>query len=335
MKGGYERGDNGVPGFGCVAEDGSVENRPLAVFCSGLLGPKTGGRPAYGFVVASCIGPPKRSSKTLGVGPFARSGGNPYDGPTGGFEGGIVHSHAALLVEGPGGGLLRGLGEEALLAVSEYQAALAALAWLEAQGRSGERILLFTGSRPLAKRYEEPFGLWRATRRRTGEGAALSEVLATLSRFGDLRVDWWRPGCPGRPEELVALAGEAAQEISAKTRAAVLEEVRRVRAKDVELERVGRGLYRANDRYLVDAIFGLCGCRDFERHNGGKKRQKKAGVPLVVVRCKHLIAAEEAEREAYRRYHHPAPSRNASTPSPVPGAKSKARGGKARAGQNP
>ncbi len=78
-------------------------------------------------------------------------------------EGEIVHYHAALLGDKPDGGLLRGLGAEALLAVSEHRAALVALGWLERQGRSRERIVLFTGSRPLAKREEEPFGLWRAT----------------------------------------------------------------------------------------------------------------------------------------------------------------------------
>ncbi len=247
----------------------------------------------------------------------------------------IGHSQASLIGDGADGELPRGLEKEAILAVLEYRAALAALGWLEARGRFRERILLFTGSRPLAKREEEPFGLWRATRRRTEEGAALKEALATLSRFGDLSVAWWRPADSEGAGETGGLAPQAAKEILARARVAVLEGGRRERARDVKLERVGRGVYRANDRYLVDAIFGLCGCRDFERHNGGKKRQKKAGVPLVVVRCKHLIAAEEAEREAYRRYHHPAPSRNASTPSPVPGAKSKARGGKARAGQNP
>ncbi len=335
MKGGDARSGNGIPSFGRVAADGLVENHLLAVFCSGLLGPETGRRPAYGFVVASCIGSPKRSSKTLGVGPFARSGGNPYGGPTGGFEGGIVHSHAALLVDGPGGGLLRGLGEEALLAVSEYRAALAALTWLEAQGRSGERILLFTGSRPLAKRYEEPFGLWRATRR-TGEGAALKEVLATLSRFGDLSVKWWRPADPEGMGETGGLAWQAAKEISARARVVVLEEGRRERAKDVKLERIGRGLYRANDRYLVDAIFGLCGCRDFERHNGKKRRKKgEAGVPFVVVRCKHLIAAEEAEGRSDRREQDTAPSRSASTSPLIPGARSKARGGNAGGGHKP
>ena len=211
-----------------------------------------------------------------------------------------MHSHAALLGDGADGELPRGLEKEAILAVLEYRAVLAALAWLEAQGRFRERILLFTGSRPLAKREEEPFGLWRATRRRTGEGAALKEVLVTLSRFGDLCVKWWRPADSEGVGETGGLAFEAAKEISAKAGAAVLEEGRRVRAKDVKLERVGRGVYRANDRYLVDAIFGLCGCRDFERHNGKKKRSKeKAGVPLVVVRCKHLIAAEEAEGETH------------------------------------
>ncbi len=334
MKGGYERGDNGVPGFGRVAEDGSVENRPLAVFCSGLLGPKTGGRPAYGFVVASCIEPPNRSSKTLGVRPFARGGGDPC-GPTAGLGGQIVHSHAALLLaDGPEGDPSRGLRKEATLVALEYRAALAALAWLEARGRFRERILLFTGSRPLAKREEEPFGLWRATRRKTGEGALVKEVLASLSRFGDLCVKWWRPSDPEGVGETGGLAPQAAKEISARARVAALEEGRRERARDVKLGRVGRGLYRANDRYLVDAIFGLCGCEDFERHNGKKKR-KEAGVPLVVVRCKHLIAADEAEGRSDRREHDTAPSRSASTSPLIPGARSKARGGNAGGGHKP
>ena len=52
----------------------------------------------------------------------------------------------------------------------------------------------------------------------------------------------------------------------------------------------------ANDRHVVGAILGLCRCRNFERHNG-RKRKKKAGLPLVVC-CKHLIAAEEANEDA-------------------------------------
>lgn len=337
MTGGDGRGGNGSPASGRGAHGGSARIRWLAVFCSGLLGPKTGGRRAYGFAVVSCVQPPRRSSESLGPGRSARGGGDPY-APKGGFGGEIAHSHAALLLgDGPDGDLLlRGLGEKALFAVCEYRAALAALGWLEAQGRSGERILLFTGSRPLAKRYEEPFGLWRATRRRTGEGAALKEVLASLSRFGDLSVKWWRPGDTEVMRETGGLAWQAAKEISARARVVVLEEGRRVRAKDVKLERIGRGLYRANDRYLVDAIFGLCGCRDFERHNGKKRRkQGEAGVPLVVVRCKHLIAAEEAEGEAHLRDHDPAPTRSSSTrPSLIPGARSEAGGG-SRGGRTP
>ena len=333
MKGGYERGDNGIPGFGRVAEDGSVEHRPLAVFCSGLLGPKTRGRPAYGFVVASCIEPPKRSSKTLGVGPFARGGGDPC-GPMKGLEGEIVHSQASSIVDGADGKLPRGLGEEATLAVLEYRAALAALGWLEARGRFREPIVLFTGSRPLARRYEEPFGLWRATRRE--EGALLKQVLASLSRFGDLSLEWWRPADPEGVGETGGLPSQVAKEIFARARVAVLEEGRRERARDVKLEWVGRGVYRANERYLVDAIFGPCGCRDFERHNGKKKRKKEeSGVPFVVVRCKHLIAAEEAEGRRDRRDHDPILGRSASTSPLIPGARSKARGGNAGGGHKP
>ncbi len=120
--------------------------------------------------MASCVGP----SKAFGPRRFPRGGEVPRDP-----EGEIVHSHATLLLGGGvGDDSHLGSGEEVLLAVSEYRAALAALGWLEAQGRFRERIVLFTGSRPLAEREEEPFGLWRATRRR--EGAPLKEVLASL-----------------------------------------------------------------------------------------------------------------------------------------------------------
>ena len=331
--GGYGRGVDGIPGFGRAVPEESAGTPLLLVFCSGVCGRDTWGRPAHGFVVARRIEPPGCSSKPLGTRRSARSGGD-LCGPKKGFEGKIGHSQASLLGDGADEELPRGLEKEAILAVLEYRAVLAALAWLEARGRFRERILLFTGSRPLAKRYEEPFGLWRATRR-TGEGAVLREVLATLSRFGDLSVAWWRPVDSEGVGEAGGLASQAAKEISAKARAAVLEEGRRERAKDVKLERVGRGLYRANDRYLVDAIFGLCGCRDFERHNGKKKRQKKAGFPLVVVRCKHLIAAEEAEGRSDRREHDTAPSRSASTSPLIPGARSKARGGNAGGGHKP
>ena len=110
----------------------------------------------------------------------------------------------------------------------------------------------------------------------------------------------------------------------------------RERASEVKLERVGRGLYRANGQYLGEVIFGLCGCRDFEMHNGKKKRKKgEAGVPFVVVRCKHLIAAEEAEGRSDRRDHDPALGRSASTSPLVPWARSKTDGDRARGGRAP
>ncbi|MDP9484822.1 MAG: hypothetical protein M3Q49_03345 [Actinomycetota bacterium] len=333
--GGYGRGNDDIPAFGRAVPEGSAGTPLLVVFCSGVSGRDTGGRPAYGFVVACRSEPPGHSSKPLGTRRSARSGGDPC-GPKKGFEGKIGHSQASLIGDGADGELPRGLGKEAILAVLEYRAVLAALAWLEARGRSCERILLFTGSRPLAKREEEPFGLWRATRRRTGEGTLVKEVLASLSRFGDLWVKWWRPSDPEGVGETGGLASRAAKEISARARVAVLEEGRRERARDVKLERVGRGVYRANERYLVDATFGLCGCRDFERHNGKKRRKKgEAGVPFVVVRCKHLIAAEEAEGRSDRREQDTAPSRSASTSPLIPGARSKARGGNAGGGHKP
>ena len=198
MKGGYGRGDSGIPDFGRAAPEGSAGNHLLAVFCPGLLGQDTEGSPAYGFVIASRVEPTGRSSKPLEPQRAARSGGDAYDGSTEGFEGEIVRSRAALL--------------------------------------------------------------------------------------GD--------GSDGDPS---------------------------------------RGPYRANGGYFVDATLGLSGCRDFERHNG--RKHKKSGVPLVGVRRKHRIAAEEAEWRDDR--HDPAPSRSASTTPLVSGARSKAHGGASRGGHKP
>ena len=260
----------------------------LVAFCSGVPGGENGGRAAYGFVVASCVGPPKPSRRVPGPRRYPGGGGK-HSGPVaGGLKWEIERSWAALLGDASDVGPYGGLGEETLLSVSEYRAVGAALSWIEGRGRLGERVVVFTGSKTLAKRGEEPFGVWRASRRPI-EGAALKEVLAALSRLGDVPVEWWGPESPERPAGLVALAGEAAGEIPAKARVAVLEEGRRVRAKGVKLQKIGRGLYRANGRYVVDALLGFCGCRDFEINNGKKR---KAGVPLV--RCKHLIAAEKA-----------------------------------------
>lgn len=135
---------------------------------------------------------------------------------------GVFHSHAALLGDGIDGAVeaarpSASLGAEALVAVSEYRAAGAALGWLEERGLSRERIFLFTGSKTLARCEEEPLGVWRAFRRPV-EGEALKEVLGAVARFGDLSAEWWRPGCPERPKELVVLAGEVAEEISARAR---------------------------------------------------------------------------------------------------------------------
>ena len=96
------------------------------------------------------------------------------------------------------------------------------------------------------------------------------------------------------------------------------------------------GLYQANGRYPVNALFGMCGCRRFEMHTGKKKRRKEeVGVPLVVVRCKRLIAAEETEGGPHPCDRDLAPNRGASTkPSLIPGARSKAGGG-ARGDQTP
>lgn len=175
-------GSPGRPAEGCL----------LAVFCCGVPGRENGGRPAYGFAVASCTEPEEGSRKPREVRRTARGGGT----TTASREprGGVFHSHAALLGDGIDGAVeaarpSASLGAEALVAVSEYRAAGAALGWLEERGLSRERIFLFTGSKTLARCEEEPLGVWRAFRRPV-EGEALKEVLGAVARFGDLSAEW-------------------------------------------------------------------------------------------------------------------------------------------------
>jgi hypothetical protein len=139
---------------------------------------------------------------------------------------------------------------------------------------------------------------------------------ASLPRFGDLSVGWWRPSDPQGVAKPGDLASRAAKEVFGRVRGAVVEGGQGERAKDAKLERVGSGPYLANKRYLVGAILGLCGGRDYGRHDGKKKR-RKAGVPLVV-RCKHLIAAqEEAEEYAEGAGEGSRPGRAAPGPAPT------------------
>jgi hypothetical protein len=137
-----------------------------------------------------------------------------------------------------------------------------------------------------------------------------------------------RSGGSGEPG---GLALETAGRIFAQARVAVLEEGRRKRAEGMKLAKIGRDLYRADDRYVVDAILGLCRHKHFERHNG--KNRKQAGVPLV--RSKRLIAAEDAEGQADRRDHDQGPTQNGLSTLLSLGARANARRGEARGGQKP
>ena len=113
VKGGYGRGDNGIRGFWRTALEVSARSYPLTVSCSGVRGRETGGLMAFDSVVVPCIKPPIRSSKQLGsAGRCARSGEDSC-GPTGGFEGEIVQSRAALLGFRHGGDVPRGLRSKA------------------------------------------------------------------------------------------------------------------------------------------------------------------------------------------------------------------------------
>ena len=83
------------------------------------------------------------------------------------------------------------------------------------------------------------------------------------------------------------------------------------------------------------AVFGLCGCKDFEGHNGKKRKKEEEAVVVVVVRFKHLIAGVEAEGPTDRRDYNPAPTGNISPPPLILEERSKARGAEAGGGHKP
>lgn len=163
----------------------------------------------------------------------------------------------------------RGREQNATNNLAEYTAAIRALDRLLGDGPPALQVLLHSDSRLLVNQLS---GAWRVK----------SPGLVPLWREARALMDHFPSGVTARwvPRE----ENERADALSVEAYVEVLEEERDARSGQVVLEDLGKGLFRANGRYLTDALFGRCDCPDFRRLNAGRFR----------VRCKHLFAAGRA-----------------------------------------
>ena len=75
---------------------------------------------------------------------------------------------------------------------------------------------------------------------------------------------------------------EVADALSVEAYVEVMESDRRPRSASVNLEALGKLLFRANGAYLVDLLLGTCECPDWRRINSSRFH----------IRCKHLLKAQ-------------------------------------------
>lgn len=189
----------------------------------------------------------------------------------------VARSAGGVVLREEGGFLCR--GAEASNNVAEYGGAIRALQWALGNGYEAAEIVLHGDSRLLINQLSGEWAvrspnirpLWQKTR-------------ALIERFRDVRLVWV-------PRE----ENEEANRLSVAAYVEVLEAERRERAREVEIDPVGKGLFLAQGkarRYLVDAVSGLCPCRDYKEINKGRFLAE-AGFS---VRCKHLLAAEAQQQ---------------------------------------
>ena len=191
----------------------------------------------------------------------------------------VVYGPEDLVLHEEGGFLVR--GEGASNNVAEYGAALQALKWTLGNGYEAAEIVLHGDSRLLINQLS---GAWAV--RSPKIRPLWEEAKALISRFREVRPELrWVP----REEN------EEADRLSVAAYVEVLEADRRGRAREVEIEPLGGGLFLAQGRarsYLLDAVNGLCPCRDHKQINKGRflREVREAGFSI---RCKHLLAAGE------------------------------------------
>lgn len=196
----------------------------------------------------------------------------------------IVLDPAGREVRAGKGLAARGREEGATNNQAEYTAAIRALRWLLEGGHARAPVVLHSDSRLLVNQLS---GAWQV--KSPAIRPLWEEARGLLARFTGGADALWVP----------REGNERADALSVEAYVEVLEAERASRSGDVTLQDLGKGLFRANGRYLTDALFGTCDCPDFRRLNAGR----------FTVRCKHLFAAERVWPHALRP--HPPLSRPA------------------------
>lgn len=164
-----------------------------------------------------------------------------------------------------GGLAARGREQKATNNLAEYTAAIKALSWLLHEGDGSHPVLLHSDSQLLIRQIT---GAWQV--RSPAIRPLWREARSLMDRFVESSAVWI-------PRD----ENETADALSVEAYVTVLEADRAARADDVSLEVLGKLLYRANGRYLVDLLLDTCQCPDWRRVNSNR----------FSVRCKHLIKA--------------------------------------------
>jgi len=193
---------------------------------------------------------------------------NPGGVATYGF---VIQRGGELIQQGSG---VLGEGEGMTNNVAEYTAAIEALRWLLEHGYEGRRVTLMSDSMLLIKQLR---GLWQV---RSPRIAPLYHQARKLASHFKVRFRW-----VSREEN------EAADALSVEAYVEYQESKRWARVAGVvgRLSEVGDGLYQVQAEptpYVVDLREGRCTCPDFRKLNSQR----------FSIRCKHILAALEVER---------------------------------------
>jgi len=193
---------------------------------------------------------------------------NPGGVATYGF---VIYEGGKKIAQGKG---VIGQGKGMTNNVAEYTAALAALSWLAEHGYEGARVTIRSDSMLLVKQMQ---GAWRV---RSDRIRPLHRRARQLSSRFRTRFRWV-------PRE----QNQEADALSVKAYVEYQEANRYARIADVlpRMRRLGPGHYVVQARgktYQVNLWTGTCTCPDFKKMHSRR----------FPIRCKHILAAQHAER---------------------------------------
>ena len=188
----------------------------------------------------------------------------------------VIYEGKKKLSEGKG---VIGQGKGMTNNVAEYTAAIEAMSWLLGHEYQGKKVTLASDSMLLVKQLSSS---WRVRSERI---RPLHRRASELARRLRVRFHWV-------PRE----ENEEADGLSVHAYVEYEEAKRRARIKGVlpRLEKLETGKYLVHGSqttYLVDLDAGDCTCPDFEKRHSER----------FPIRCKHILAALEAEEATNRK----------------------------------